>query len=121
MTTHIRTTFVLLAISIALLTTAIVLGIVAALQFRDFVQYGYHLNGSCMALPGHPGPSTALAWIALGCAASSLLSAGGAILTASRSLLLVPAISLAVSSAVAMWMTWRVIDAITLCAPYASG
>jgi hypothetical protein len=121
MKTHTRATYVLLAISLALLTTTIAVGIVAALQFRDFVQYGYHANGSCMAEPGHPGASTALAWIALWCAVVGVLANVGGILISRRSMLLVPTISLAVANVVAIWLTWRIISAIELCAPYATG
>lgn len=121
MKTHARGTYTLLAISAALLTTTIVIGIVAAVQFRDFVQYGYHVNGSCMADPGHQGASTALVWIALWCAVAGVLAAIGSVLVSRRSMLLVPAISLAASNVLATWLTWRIMSAIALCAPYTNG
>ncbi len=118
MTTRARTRLALLAVGAGLLVAAIVLGILAALRFRDFVQYGYHPNGSCVPLPGHPGASTTLAWIALECAAGGLLAALGGLFADRRVALLVAVGALGISSAVAMWVNWTVLQAITGCVPY---
>ena len=118
MTARARASVMLLAAGGVLLVAGIALGLVGALEFRDFVQYGYHLNGSCTALPGHSGSSTAPVWLGVGCAGAGVLAAVGAFVTYRRPLLVIGAATVVVACLLALRQDWSVAHAITICTPY---
>ncbi|HWE88598.1 MAG TPA: hypothetical protein VG317_03930 [Pseudonocardiaceae bacterium] len=107
-----------IAVGAGLFVAAVVLGNVAAAQFREFVQYGYHQEGSCVTLPGQPPNSASLAWVAVALSAAGLLAAACALFVSRRPLPRLGGLVLAGSTIVAAWFGWSVVHAITTCAPY---
>ena len=118
MTARATASVMLLAAGVVLLVAGIALGLVGALQFRDFVQYGYHPNGLCAALPGHSGSSTSLVWLGVGCTGVGVLAAVGALFTDRRPLRVIGATTVAVACLLVVLQDWSVAHAITVCAPY---
>ena len=118
MTTRAKASLMLLAAGAVLLLAGIALGLVGAMQFRNFVQFGYHPNGSCTALPGHSGSSTTLVWLGVGCAGAGVLAAVGALFSYRRPLVVIGASTVVAACLLALRQDWSVVHAITVCAPY---
>jgi hypothetical protein len=96
----------------------VVSGLVAAYQFRDFVQFGHHVDGACTVLPGRPGSPVGLAWVAVAAGVVGLLVSLGAVLGIRRPALLYWAFVVAGSSVVSLLLNVSVLHAMIACAPY---
>ncbi|HEX7661203.1 MAG TPA: hypothetical protein VF444_17160 [Pseudonocardiaceae bacterium] len=109
-----------LVIGILVFVASVVLGVVGAEQFREFIQYGYHLDDSCEPLAGHAGlaGAGALSQVAIWLSTLGLALGAGTIFFDRRPLLMLGALTLVGSCGIAMWLNLSVTHTIVACAPF---
>jgi len=111
-----------LATAVATLLAGVVVGLLAADQFRDTIQ---HTASPCTPATDGPAGPTTLAWIALTINLVGLLLAaiagivGGRRVSPRQSVLVLASTIAAVSSVLAMLANVFVLYAVSTCAPYA--
>lgn len=118
MTTREKWCLAALLAGAAVFVAGVVSGLVAAHQFREFVQFGYHVEGACTALPGRPGGPVGLAWIAVAVGVVGLLMALGAALGSRRPVLLLGAFVVVGVGLVSLLLNVFVLHAVVACSPY---